>query len=450
MKEKPIEEEKEKESMEPVMYEGEPYWLTIKGSPVSRNMTFILKKQGLWQCLKCGMVIESRLEKPLKCEGCKRSSKFEKVTKTINPDMWKLPNWKDIPIEELDMKKVYDDMLALVKSCVVFPESIHYKLFVLWIISSWKVENWRSVGFLIFKGPDNSGKTRALELIREMGYRMVHCAWITFPAIRRLTHFHNAGLLIDDMSSKLDRGRKSGREMLDFTENSYRKGAIYIDADEGSKKGMRTYKTFGFKAFTGERNFDAALLSHAIDILMHHDYPEIPKLSYVQDELDRIQTTLLNYRHKTGIPPELGQDFILRGKSREIFEPIISTGMHIGITVDDVIKYALNREGEKEEEFRSTLEWVVLNGIKEIEKNPQYHIGGEHDSLEYVSYGDICKRISGKIGDEGDMQKTHQQIGYTINRLQLKKKRTRKGAIIPINDPKNRRRLDYLYKRYRI
>jgi len=126
----------EKEVMEPVCYKGKPKWLMVK------NNVFELKTPGLWECMKCGERMQSDLNKPVKCSNATcTSTDFTVVTDVIDPDSWKPPKWEDIPAEELDMEKVYDDMLALVKKCVIFPETIHYKLFVLWIISSWKVES---------------------------------------------------------------------------------------------------------------------------------------------------------------------------------------------------------------------------------------------------------------------------------------------------------------------
>jgi len=226
------------------------------------------------------------------------------------------------------------------------------------------------VGFLIFKGPDDSGKTRCLDLIREMGYRMVHCAGTTFPAMVRLTHFHSAGILLDGADDWLDRKTKSGRNMLEFIKTSCRRGRAYATAKKDRDE-ARPYRTFGFKALAGETNFDEALLSLSIDITMAKDYPAVNGLRYVQDKLDDIHTKLLNYRYKTPPPPDLGERFTLRGITREVYGNIISTAKHVGVITEDILVYVGKREKEKEEELQ-TLEREILTAISIIMGEPQY------------------------------------------------------------------------------
>jgi hypothetical protein len=228
--------------MEPIINSGNPKWLVIKkeetipvvpGKTAEQSIkepmdpeikiTFTSKEAGLWQCKKCGAAIQSD-KKPDVCSACERASSFERLTKNINPDLWTLPKWEDMPVEDLDMIGVYDDMMRVVKQCIVFSDEIYYKLFVLWIISSWKRECWDAIGFLIFRGLISSGKTRALDLIRELGYRMIHTSGITFPAMLRVSHNHGAGVLIDEIDNKVDRRTESGRDMIDFLKPSYRKG----------------------------------------------------------------------------------------------------------------------------------------------------------------------------------------------------------------------------------
>lgn len=420
---------------------------------------FELKREGLWQCQKCG-IISTFLPhdgKPLECYesdgGCGRNSSFNVVTKKINPDLWKLPKWQDIPVEDLDMLNTYNDTIALIKQLLILPDEILYKILTLWIISTWKTGHWDAVAFPIFRGEYNTGKSTALDIIRELGYRMIHSAGTTFPAMVRGTHFHHAGLLIDEASDRLDRRTETGREMLNFVKPSYRKGSVYTVADKEDQEKMLCYRNFGFKAFAGERDFDPALLSRAVDFIMQEDYPEIPSIKYVQDELDILQTKFLNYRYKTTDPPDLGMDFCLQGRLREIFESIIATGRHIGLDVEDIIEYAKSIKQEREEELLGTIEYDVLTAIKNLScHDVQSKITEETDAPEHILYTDIFKEVHSNYEDfdKEERKKKGARIGYTIKDLHLKKKRLGSGMALILNDKKNMRRLDYLYKKYKV
>jgi len=458
-----------KEVTEPVMYNNEIQWLIIKKESkapegkqeikmvikgeleTEKIISFELKKQGMWQCKKCGAVIESNPKEPTECPqnqgGCGRTSNFDKITDTINNDLWKIPTWKNI--DDLDMFSVYDDMLKLVKRCVIFPEEIQYKLITLWIISTWKTGHWSSVGFPLFLGDHDSGKTRALDIMRELAYRMIHSAGTTFPAMVRATHFYHAGLIIDEASDRLNRKTDTGREMLNFVKPSYREGSRYTAADKDDPEKIISYKNFGFKSFAGERSFDHALLSRSIIVVMQQADPEIPELYYIQDELDDIQTKLLNYRYKTGPPTDLGMTFILKGRLREVFGTLISTAMHIGQPCEDIIDYALLIKKEQQEDLIGTLENDILVIIKSSEES-QTTIDGEmvEDAPEYVYYKDLLERLFPDIDSPEDKKQKGQQLGYAVRRLRLKTKKLHGKNVIPLHVKKNSNRLRYLYRKY--
>lgn len=461
------------EIMEPVIYNGEMQWLAIKEemeAPKGKHdirlvaegklkaekiLSFKLKKQGLWRCKKCGAVIESNPNEPTECPkelgGCGRSTHFEKVTDIINKNLWKIPIWENIPVEDLDMLGVYDDMLRLVKRCIIFPESLHYKLFTLWVISTWKTGHWSSVGFPLFLGDHDSGKTRALDIIRELAYRMIHSAGTTFPAMVRATHFYQAGLIIDEASDRLNRKSETGREMLNFVKPSYRDGSRYTAADKDDPEKINSYRNFGFKSFAGERSFDLALISRSITFVMQQADPEVPELYYIQDELDELQTKLLNYRYKTGQPTDLGMDFVLKGRLREVFGCIISTAMHIGQPYQDIIDYALNIKKEQQEDLLGTLENDILVIIKSSEEMQTTIDGSElDDAPEYVHFKDLLEGIYPDMESPDEKRNNGQQIGYAVRRLRLKTKKLHGRNVIPLHHKRNASRLKYLYMKYRM
>lgn len=450
--------------MEPILNGGNSKWLVIKKEEIipvipgrtaeqsikepidpEIKITFTTKEAGTWRCKKCSGLVVSK-KRPDECPNCERGSTFENITKNINPDIWTLPKWDDIPIETIDMLSVYDDLMKVVKQCIVFSDEIYYKLFVLWIISSWKRESWNTISFMIFRGLISSGKTRALDLLRELGYRMIHTSGITFPAMLRVSHNHGAGVLIDEIDNKVDYRTESGRQMIDFLKPSYRKGSTYTTAHKDDQDDTKTYRNFGMKAFAGEKGgYDEAMFSRAIDFQMEQDYPEIDDLEDVADELSRLRTLLLNYRYKTNDPPELDNGFSLRGRDREIYSHMIRTGMHIGIETDDIIEFVETVKKEKIEELKNTDEWAILNAIKQLE-----NVQTLDDAPESISYSDICNQC-GWDKDTKEGQKKRQKLGYIFKKkLILKVKRKNNGRVLILNDPKNIRKLKGYFRRYHI
>ena len=416
--------------------------LIKENKPLQNTALFQIKDEGIWQCKKCGACITTGHEKPIECfedqGGCGRTTDFKIITEIINPDLWKLPYWKETDV--FDLKTLYNNSLELIKKCIIFVEDIQYKIYLLWIISSYKSESFESIGFPTFIGLIDSGKSRALDIIREIGYRMVHCASISFPAMVRCTHFYGAGILLDEAQNKLNTRTETGQQYLDFIKPSYRRGSKYTVADKEDQKKTISYNNYGYKAFAGERGFDRAMSSRGIKFEMEQDYPEIERLSDIQQELNDMQTAFLNYKYKTDAPPDLPIDIGIKGRIREVYESVIRTAMQIGIPYDDIVEYAQARKKEQQDELSNSEEWEILHVIKSNEENEKLF-----DAPEVISFQEILEKMGREYSP-----KAAQHLGYVFNKkLQLNTIRRNNGTVLLLTDPKNARKLKYLYRRYK-
>ena len=405
------------------------------------KISYTIEKQGLWICKKCGATIECINNNPDYCSGCERNSSFEQKTKIINSNLWKLPKWIDIPLKNLDMKKVYNDILDLIKKLLVLSNEIEYKIITLWIISTWKEGYWDTVGYPVFIGIPNSGKTRALRIIAELGYRVLNTSGVTFKAIPRATHFYHVTILIDEAHDRLNKKNESGIEMYNFVKASYKKGSTYTVCDNDRQDQLITYHNFGFKAFSGEKTFKRALLSRSFIIWMDKEDPEISKLNYCKKQFEELRSQLINYRYKTNDPEDLGNDFILKGRTREIYESIIATGKHIRIDISDIIEYAKKENQREEDSLQDTVEFDILSAIKDHEEHPF-----TEDAPDRISYNTLIDKIGWDLEDKTNNRK----LGYILKNMGIEPKKTAEGRVIYIQDQKNSFRLKRLYKRYKL
>jgi len=446
-----------KEIKEPVIFNGEPCWLFIKEREVAQDSgrdvkdvvtdplppktetVFYTKKQGLWKCQRCNCIIESNPGEPAVCYeeqgGCGRTATFKALTGIIKTDIWKLPVWEE---SEVDPFEIYDTIINVMHELVIFPEEILYKIFTLWIISTWKQECWETVGFPVFRGIIGSGKTRALNVIQALAYRSVPAAIVSFSALSRLSEYWNISITIDEANNRLNPRNESGAQLLDFIKQSYKKGSVYISSDLNNQKEVIATHNFGFKAFAGEKSFDPALVSRGIDVFMEKSIPPAAKMEYLEEELAIIRSMLLNYKYKTGDPPDLGRSFILTGRTREVYESIIATGKHIGQEVDDVIKFAQEKEKDAEEELQGTIQYEVLRVIKNYRECATLD-----DAPDDIKVTDICEGLGWE--DKKDKQK----LGYILKNMGLKTKHKSIGKVLSLGR-ENGKRLGYLYRRYKL
>ncbi len=447
-------------AQEPVLNGDEPKWLIVKKirktdanvkdiventMNVEEELAFELQQQGQWRCKKCGAIIISNMEQPLECSkeqgGCGRTTTFTRLTEEINPDLWNIPHWEDL--KKIDPYQMYEDLVALTKKLVIFNDPIEYKIYALWTISTWKLENWDTVGFPCFIGPPNSGKSTALRLISRLGYRAPKASGVKQAAIPRLCHYWNITLLIDEAHDKLNNRGETAAELLAFIKDSYKRGSVYISCDNNDQKKLVITRNFGFKAFAGERAFKPSVLSRAIVFLMDKATPGISKFSYVEDDIQKIHTQLLNYRFKTDNPHDLGNDFILKGRTREIFESIIATAKHIGMPIDDLIEYAKERDNEIEEELKQSQQYEILEIIKKYADNP--HLLPD---IERIDFNDLLHDLGWDTTDGGELRKNKQQLGYIFSNLGLKTERSHSIRFFAFENKVNKKRLPQLFKRF--
>ena len=446
-----------KEIMEPVLFNEEPYWLVVRQEEVAQDSgreakdvvkdplppktvtKFILRKPGLWQCQKCACIIESNPDQPAMCYeergGCGRTTTFKQLTRNIKTDIWKLPVWQE---SEVDVFEIYDTIMNVMHELVIFPEEILYKIFTLWIISTWKQECWETVGFPVFRGIVGSGKTRALNFLHALSYRCVPAGIISFAALARLSEYSNISITIDEANKRLNPRIESGAQLLDFIKQSYKKGSVYVSADLNDQKEVIVTHNFGFKAFAGERSFDTALVSRGIDVFMEKAIPPAAKMAYLEEELSIIRSMLLNYKYKTDDPPDLGRAFVLTGRTREVYESIIATGEHIGQNVDDIIAFAQEKEKDAEEELLGTIQYEILKVIKNHRENATLD-----DAPEDMKILDICDGLG------WEDKKEKQKLGYILKNMGLKTKHKSIGKVLPLGRV-NGKRLGYLYRRYKL
>lgn len=413
-----------------------------ENKPLEEIPVFELQPQGIWNCRKCGALIQSNPDPPIECYedqgGCGRTSSFRPISKIINPDLWKLTKWEDIPVDDIDMLGVYDDMLALIKQLLVFGEEIEYIVFTLWMISTWKLEIWDAVGFPIFIGIPNSGKSRALRIIHNLAYRAPKASGLTASVIPRLCHYYNITLLVDEAHNKMNPKYESGSTLLGFVKDSYKRDSVYMTCDNNDQEGIFTYKNFGFKAFAGEKSFNTGVISRGLVFWMEKAIPAISKLSYVEDDLSKLRTKLLNYRVKFGNPEDLGNDFELKGRTREIYESIIATGKHIGLDVTEIIEFAKKRDTKEIDALQDTVQFDILKIIRD------YECKDTLDDAPEIIYN---QTILEGLGWEDDKKKA-QSLGYCFRDMGIAIKRTSKGRGIYLVDEDNKKRLEKLFERY--
>jgi hypothetical protein len=157
-----------------------------------------------------------------------------------------------------------DRYLDVSSSCAIFSQRIH---------------QFNTTPYLFFHGPPDSGKSRALDLLRLLCRNALKSSSISPAAIYQfLTETHGT-LLVDETDKWGVKSRQGPSErtleLLQILNSGYRRGDYAIRANRDGGKPV-FYHTFGFKAGAGTEQWPRTLLERCIVLEMNENIRSIP------------------------------------------------------------------------------------------------------------------------------------------------------------------------------
>ena len=319
-----------------------------------------------WVCEKCHY--EDILDVAFKRERreCPECGRKTLVPRRIAPDIISdgdigafPPVWID---ENFEFR--YEDVREFVKLHTRLPDKRLYDVLACFAIASWRYEEFDAVPYLAFIGPIDTGKTRCLEVLRELCYRAVATTSITPAAISRVLSEYRCTLLIDQAEKMLSLQSEAGRVLYSILLSGYRRGMPYIVAKERSDRGIILRNVFGFKVISSEQIFDKALFSRCIVVRTRRSEPLREKID--EEWGFRLRSTLLMWRGTRRRSPDEPQEDLptgedlremgvtLKGREREIWKPILAIYAYSGYSPAELASLIEeSREEHKEALFTS-------------------------------------------------------------------------------------------------
>lgn len=362
-------------------------------------------------------------------------------------ELWNYPIAKSM--KNLDMAETYNQILNLAKKVIIFSEEVEYKLLTLWTISTWKLGCWRSVGFPIFVGPPESGKSTCLSFLNQLAFRGVKMSGSTDLVIPRLSDQWNVTMLFDEAHDDLKKGMR-----YKFIKDSYKKDGRYIKCDNKNETGIISLSNFGFKAFAGETivNFDEAIQSRSIIYQMVRDKPKC-YIEEMKDEFISLRTKLLNYRYNYLNPLILPKNHIFGGRFDETYSSIFRTAFQLHIPVTDIFRFVIGNNVIQNEWLKNTAEYEVLTILLYRRKIAKSETGLNFLSIDLLTLLYDLHWIENKqeardsLSWQKKMTDKARELGKILLRMGLKTTRTHGIRYFVFNE-RNMKILEYLWKKY--
>lgn len=436
-------------SPEPIYDNGELCFI----QPSKDHLSLEIGKFGEWKCQRCGNIsylpiTNGILKKPFECSNdlCKKPSSFIPLfPTTLIKQIWPSSN---NPISSTP-QEIYKDIVEYLKDHLILKDD-EYHIMTLWLMATWLVDDFNTAPYLLFIAPKSSGKTQALNVIHELGYRAYLTVSVTGAAIFRASDLWHITPLIDESEYQVntDKQTESSQALYGLLNGGYKRGNSALRT-EGENRVPTSFDIFGFKAIASTKVFMSTLESRSIIINMTQGMPE--NILIDEDRAKAIRSKLLYFRFSTLKKLKIVIPKSNSGRLTELFIPLYTTAQTIqsangtnpiityGKLIDLLDRTLHSMESDRKQEELTSPEAQIMNIIFRL------MVPGVDSIMPKTIAQDL------KWGDENDkkeMKKQSQRVGYILKSLGIKTKPTGEGNIIDFNNDETVLRINELKQRY--
>jgi len=411
--------------------------------PSDEGDQILLKEFGDFKCMRCGQInhVEqepNKLTEPFECmnDVCRRKGPYKKLfpVKLMRP-AWKTPTGI---IETESVQVLYDIIVDYLKSSIYFEDKLQYNIFALWIMASWIPETFESVPYLMFIAPKDSGKTRGLDIIGEIGYRVIPAVSFSGSSVFRSVDMWNCTLLVDEAEYQLNPKSEKGQDLYGILNGGYKRGMYAIRTETMGDTFVPTiFDIFGFKAIAATRPFNPTLESRSI--IFHMEQHEIKNLVLPKEESEEIRNRLLFFRfNQLNKIIRVFPKQLKKGRIIEIYHPIYT----LASLVDESLISKLDKYIEqtyqqtKSEDKVSLPEADIIRGL-----NDKFDDINNVDMKVYVK--DLVDFVKYDFPDSSS-----QQVGYLLKAMGFSRDKDRRGMFVDLSDNQNKSKFDMYKERF--
>lgn len=414
---------------------------------------------GAFKCQRCGdetyiPQTNGKLIEPFECQNddCGRKGPFKPLFPTeLNKPVWKLP----FAALECSAVGVYEDIYNYIQEYLVLkPEEYH--LMTLWIMASYLVDDFKTVPYLLFIAPKESGKSQAMRILSQLAYRAFLAASVTPSALFRAIELWKVTLLIDEAEYQVKNDTESGQALYQVLNMGYKRDSYALRV-EGENRIPASFDVFGFKAIASTKIFLATLESRSIIINMSQGKP--PKIIIDEQRADIIRSELLYFRFSSLNKLPITQPESTSGRIIEIMTPLFTVaqifkglnGIKTKISFDEITKIlneqVENMQTSRADEEHESYEAIILDAIEKLKND------NKREEPETIRIREIAQRLNWIDDRDPDISKQTTReatikIGNILKAMGIKTHRTGKGVVIQHNKIEIAERIEEMTKRY--
>jgi hypothetical protein len=317
---------------------------------------------------------------------------------------------------EVDYSFLLNDVIKFIKKYLELPKESGYLILGLWVFYSYLIEKFDTTPILYFYGVYETGKSRAGEVLKELGFR---CEMITSPTeavLFRGADYFKGSLIVDQVKIW---GSEGNKDIATLIKARYKRGLVVprINLNKSGEDQIEYFDTFGPMVICTDETMPQDIESRCIIFQMRKNNNPGVEGSIDKDLAKSIRNKLIVFRANLAGKELKELEPVSRRRLNELLYPLYRILTEVAPERRDEFKLVIKEiEHKREGEEGFTLEADIVNEIVKY-----YNRTGEESFLT----SELVNRLN-----EGKREKelfSDRLISLRIKRLGFEKIRLEGG-----------------------
>jgi hypothetical protein len=315
---------------------------------------------------------------------------------------------------------LYNNVKAYIQKHLDLVNPLGYDVLTAFIFKTWIEELFDFTPYIGFFGREAVGKSRALEILKELCFRAWLTTGITTATLFRLVEKFQPTLLLDE-SEFLTSDEK--RELIGLINAGQRRGIMIPRMNEKFQE-ANFFNVYGSKCISGTEQLKATTTSRMITFTMTRNIRPIPR-TLDKTESAKLRSQLLMWRFKKITEPKATTEFKelepLSGRTFELFYPLYYSAP--APARPNILEFSKELEESKLRAEKTQLASMIFEAIINLKNT--------HVKRGLLMLKDIANYINRE--QEPQYWIGEQRIGTKCSQMGFEKIRTNRGIAIIIN-----------------
>ena len=264
---------------------------------------------------------------------------------------------------ELDYSFLLNDIIKFIKKYLELPKESGYLILGLWVFYSYLIEKFDTTPILYFYGVYETGKSRAGEVLKELGFR---CEMITSPTeavLFRGADYFKGTLIVDQVKIW---GAEGNKDIATLIKARYKRGLVVprINLNKSGEDQIEYFDTFGPMVICTDETMPQDIESRCITFQMRKNNNPGVERSIDKELAKGIRNKLIVFRANFADKELKGLEPVSRRRLNEILYPLYQILMEVAPERRDEFKLVIKEiEQKKEGEEGFSIEADIVNEI---------------------------------------------------------------------------------------